>query len=303
MAQRSVPAPFLTKTYQLVDDPATDDVISWNESGTTFVVWKTADFAKDLLPNYFKHNNFSSFVRQLNTYGFRKIVPDKWEFANDNFCRGQKELLREIRRRKVTTNASNKEKVKSAASAAPEPASSPSNSGEDLGSTSTTSSNSKNQGSVEAATAVTQFSDLSDENDKLKRDNEMLSSELAQKKKQCDELVAFLTEYVKVEPDQINLIMRQGSCGSTRDGDGLIRRVRGDDPAGNDDKKEAEDVNDDNDEKDESGNLKLFGVWLKGKDKKRGREEKIGCSGPQAKEMKTLDFHRAPLVMETSKVL
>jgi hypothetical protein len=68
MAQRSAPAPFLTKTYQLVDDPSTDDVISWNETGTTFVVWKTADFAKDLLPNYFKHNNFSSFVRQLNTY-------------------------------------------------------------------------------------------------------------------------------------------------------------------------------------------------------------------------------------------
>ena len=68
MAQRCVPAPFLTKTYMLVDDPITDDVISWNENGTSFVVWKNADFAKDLLPSYFKHNNFSSFVRQLNTY-------------------------------------------------------------------------------------------------------------------------------------------------------------------------------------------------------------------------------------------
>jgi heat shock transcription factor len=66
--QRSVPTPFLTKTYQLVDDPAVDDVISWNDDGSAFIVWRPAEFARDLLPKYFKHNNFSSFVRQLNTY-------------------------------------------------------------------------------------------------------------------------------------------------------------------------------------------------------------------------------------------
>lgn len=65
---RTVPAPFLTKTYHLVDDPATDDIVSWGEDETTFVVWRPPEFARDLLPNYFKHNNFSSFVRQLNTY-------------------------------------------------------------------------------------------------------------------------------------------------------------------------------------------------------------------------------------------
>ncbi|KAI4366435.1 hypothetical protein MLD38_022315 [Melastoma candidum] len=65
---KSVPAPFLTKTYQLVDDPVTDHVISWGDDDSTFVVWRPPEFARDLLPNYFKHNNFSSFVRQLNTY-------------------------------------------------------------------------------------------------------------------------------------------------------------------------------------------------------------------------------------------
>ncbi|KAF2283720.1 hypothetical protein GH714_014468 [Hevea brasiliensis] len=236
MAQRSVPAPFLTKTYQLVDDPGTDDVISWNETGNTFVVWKTAEFAKDFLPNCFKHNNFSSFVRQLNTYGFRKIVPDKWEFANEHFRRGHKELLSEIRRRKTVTPTPTQTPAACKSGGGGGLATSPSNSGEDLGSTSTSSPDSKNPGSVEtAATMTTQFADLSGENKKLKKDNEMLSSELAQAKKQCDELIAFLTEYVKVGPDQINRIMRQGSCcGSTLDG--LVGAAAGADDHSDDEK-------------------------------------------------------------------
>jgi heat shock transcription factor, other eukaryote len=70
-----VPAPFLIKTYQLVDDPRTDHAVSWGEDGATFVVWRPPEFAGHLLPNYFKHNNFSSFVRQLNTYVSKKTSP------------------------------------------------------------------------------------------------------------------------------------------------------------------------------------------------------------------------------------
>ncbi|CAJ1939064.1 unnamed protein product [Sphenostylis stenocarpa] len=94
------PAPFLLKTYDMVDDSSTNDIVSWNSSNTSFVVWNPPEFARLLLPTYFKHNNFSSFIRQLNTYGFRKIHPERWEFANDEFVKDQKHLLKNIHRRK-----------------------------------------------------------------------------------------------------------------------------------------------------------------------------------------------------------
>lgn len=62
-----VPA-FLSKTFDLVDDPSLDPIISWSSAGVSFVVWDPTLFAIHVLPRNFKHNNFSSFVRQLNTY-------------------------------------------------------------------------------------------------------------------------------------------------------------------------------------------------------------------------------------------
>ncbi len=115
----SVPG-FLSKLWLLVDDADNDELIGWSHNGNSFIVQDQTRFAKEILPNYFKHNNMASFIRQLNMYGFRKKAnlehgtlkaeKDDIEFQHPNFKRGKIGQL-ELIKRKVSAREESKLRI------------------------------------------------------------------------------------------------------------------------------------------------------------------------------------------------
>ncbi|KAI1295099.1 hypothetical protein F5Y03DRAFT_310346 [Xylaria venustula] len=106
-AKRKQIPPFVQKLNSFLEDGKNTELIRWSEKGDSFIVLDEDEFAKTLIPELFKHNNYASFVRQLNMYGFHKKVglsdnsmkaserknKSPSEYYNPYFRRGHPNLL------------------------------------------------------------------------------------------------------------------------------------------------------------------------------------------------------------------
>ncbi|CAG9831024.1 unnamed protein product [Diabrotica balteata] len=92
---------FIKKLWKMVNDVDSDNIISWNVEGDSFIIHDQLQFIIKLLPHYFKHNNMASFVRQLNFYNFHKVqnVNNEVQFAHECFIKDMPEVLSYIRRK------------------------------------------------------------------------------------------------------------------------------------------------------------------------------------------------------------
>ena len=97
---------FLLKLYEILENKDYKDIIHWSDDGKYFIVQNLHDFTEKILPKYYKHNNFSSFIRQLNMYDFHKKKSSQNEhiFHHNNFIKDRKDLIKTIKRKSKKEN-------------------------------------------------------------------------------------------------------------------------------------------------------------------------------------------------------
>lgn len=103
-----VSKPFPEKLHEMLTIeslPHTDStaIVSWLPHGRAFIVRTPKQFTSVIMPKYFRQTKLTSFQRQLNLYGFRRITqgPDAGAYYHELFLRGRSQLCMRMVRQKI----------------------------------------------------------------------------------------------------------------------------------------------------------------------------------------------------------
>mmetsp|Transcript_28986 Transcript_28986/g.69979 ORF Transcript_28986/g.69979 Transcript_28986/m.69979 type:complete len:752 (+) Transcript_28986:390-2645(+) len=96
----------LHETLAQIEFDGYGHIISWLPHGRSFKIHKQMEFAEIILPRYFVMTKKSSFLRQLNLYGFNRFCAgrDQGSYYHELFLRGKPFLCRRMKRQKVNGN-------------------------------------------------------------------------------------------------------------------------------------------------------------------------------------------------------
>jgi hypothetical protein len=96
----------LHETLTQIENNGHGEIIGWMPHGRSFKIHKQKEFAEIILPRYFVMTKKSSFLRQLNLYGFNRFSAgtDQGSYYHEKFLRGMKFLCRRMTRQKVNGN-------------------------------------------------------------------------------------------------------------------------------------------------------------------------------------------------------
>lgn len=101
---------FVRNLYEMAVNPVNARAVGFSSDGLCLEVRDAKMLSAEVLQKYFKHKNVSSFIRQLNNYGF-KTVPVVMNshvthcFAHDCFQRDRIDLLEGVTRRTASSDA------------------------------------------------------------------------------------------------------------------------------------------------------------------------------------------------------
>lgn len=106
MGKRKKISNFIFKLNDILNNEKENStMIHWNSSENGFVIENFEKLRNIVLPKYFKHHNYASFVRQLNLYDFHKTKNDKLvEFIHKKFQRNQLKMIKNIKRKKKSSD-------------------------------------------------------------------------------------------------------------------------------------------------------------------------------------------------------
>mmetsp|Transcript_19364 Transcript_19364/g.44892 ORF Transcript_19364/g.44892 Transcript_19364/m.44892 type:complete len:603 (+) Transcript_19364:203-2011(+) len=98
-----VTQPFPEKLHTMLDNDDDPSVVGWLPHGRAFLVRKPAEFITKIMPKYFRQTKLTSFQRQLNLYGFRRLTQgvDAGAYYHELFLRGRPQLCLRMQRQKI----------------------------------------------------------------------------------------------------------------------------------------------------------------------------------------------------------